>query len=614
MDIQDSVRELADKHLSPYKIRNGQIIARICPFCGGGDSQDKDTFAVGLYNGAFNCMRSHCNRSGSFRELCEFFGAKAPETIGAPKSFGKRKMYVRPDPEMLKPCTEEIYTYLASRSISKETADAFKLAADDKGNIIFPFYRDGKLIFIKRRVPKKYDPSSKLPKEWQEPNTEPILFNMDGVSTKKPLFITEGELDAMALYEAGVSNVVSVPAGCNRLDWVDLCWDFLEKFQQIVLFGDNDEPGIQMVSTLINRLGEDRVMLPPEYPFIEERNRGCKDANEILVFCGKETLKEIAEQCEPAPVNGILNLADVPFIDPASLPRISTGIPALDNAIGGLGEGGLTIFTGKRGDGKSTLNGQILLNAIDQGYKVCAYSGELSAYKFLEWIFLQATESKYIGVSFNEKLGKAYPCVSYDIQTRIKAWINNNFYLFDNNYINEKKTTQKAILDVFKICARRYGCKVFLVDNLLVALNTTAQEENRSQADFVTALKSFAVHNKVHVILVAHPRKTKPGENIGNDDVAGSSAMTNLADNVISIEKPHIRVIKNRDFGVTPYIECGYCPTNRRIYQLNLGDKKVYGWEHEGIKEPEDKAEKYDSFLTENDLQNSKLYGYSKAS
>jgi hypothetical protein len=90
--------------------------------------------------------------------------------------------------------------------------------------------------------------------------------------------------------------------------------------------------------------------------------------------------------------------------------------------------------------------------------------------------------------------------------------------------------------------------------------------------------------------------------------------MTNLADNVISIEKPHIRVIKNRDFGVTPYIECGYCPTNRRIYQLNLGDKKVYGWDHEGVKEPEDKAEKYAEFLTEKDLQQSKLYGYSKAS
>ncbi|MBQ8619437.1 MAG: hypothetical protein IJ418_18300 [Clostridia bacterium] len=33
-------------------------------------------------------------------------------------------------------------------------------------------------------------------------------------------------------------------------------------------------------------------------------------------------------------------------------------IPALDETIGGLAEGAVTVFTGKPGDGKSTLAGQ----------------------------------------------------------------------------------------------------------------------------------------------------------------------------------------------------------------------------------------------------------------
>lgn len=182
----------------------------------------------------------------------------------------------------------------------------------------------------------------------------------------------------------------------------------------------------------------------------------------------------------------------------------------------------MTVFTGKRGEGKSTFNGQLLLNAIEQGYNVCAYSGELSGYKFLEWVMMQATESKYISVRADPRSGKTYAVVPHEIQQRIKQWIDGRFYLFDNAYIDDA-TQQDAILKVFTVCARRYGCKVFLVDNLMIAL-TSADEENKAQARFAAALKAFAVKYKVAVILVAHPRKTKQGESITNDDVSGSSA------------------------------------------------------------------------------------------
>ena len=63
--------------------------------------------------------------------------------------------------------------------------------------------------------------------------------------------------------------------------------------------------------------------------------------------------------------------------------------------------------------------------------------------------------------------------------------------------------------------------------------------------------------------------------------------MTNLADNVLSIEKPNIRITKNRDFGITNLIECSYDPATRRVFQTNIGDRSVYGWNHEGITAPE---------------------------
>ena len=48
--------------------------------------------------------------------------------------------------------------------------------------------------------------------------------------------------------------------------------------------------------------------------------------------------------------------------------------------------------------------------------------------------------------------------------------------------------------------------------------------------------------------------------------------------------------MKNRDFGVCDFIECSYNPANRRIFQTSTGDRLVYGWDHSGIEEPEQKA------------------------
>lgn len=590
--ISSQVIDLCARHIGNFKIRNGQAVAKVCPFCNGGDNHDTDTFAVGLHNGMYNCKRGSCGKHGTFRDLCEFFGERFAPQADAIKPIGaQKKTWDKPDPEKLLPLTEDAITYMARRKISQETLEKWHISCDEKGNIVFPFYRDGVLTFVKYRRPKRHE-AGDGPKEWQDKNTQPILFGMDQVSWHKPLFITEGEIDALSLYEAGVTNVVSVPSGCCNMDWIPECWDWLEQFQQIVLFGDNDQPGLEMISTLTKRLGEDRCMIVPEYPQViyngKDYNRTCKDANEILFYYGQETLAAIADACEPAPVQGMLNVASVPFVDPSQLPRIYTRIPALDAAIGGFGEGGLTILSGKRGEGKSTIAGNFLLNAIEQGYSCAAYSGELSAYKFLEWIMLQACESKYITIHTDARSGKRYPAVPQEIQDKIRAWIDGKLFLYDNAFLTDDSLID-SIINVFTICARRFGCKLFLVDNLMM-LCSGLEEEIKAQAKITSALKAFAVKFKAHIILVAHPRKLQGNTNFTNDDVSGNSAITNLSDNVFSIEKPNIRVTKNREFGDTPYIECSYNPANRRIFQTSTGDKIVYSWDHRGVKTPEDQA------------------------
>lgn len=185
---------------------------------------------------------------------------------------------------------------------------------------------------MKYRAPHKPQPKER--KEWQASGARPILFGMDLCSFTQPLIITEGQIDALSVYEAGLRNVVSVPGGCCNLDWIDHCWDWLERFRTIILFGDNDDPGRKMVRDVVRRLDEARCMVVEDYPDRPD-GKPCKDANEILYFHGAETVREAVGRANSVPVKGVIQLADVVPYDPTAVPRVKTMIPALDELTGG---------------------------------------------------------------------------------------------------------------------------------------------------------------------------------------------------------------------------------------------------------------------------------------
>lgn len=520
------ILRMMEKHVGDknFKIRNGQVITKSCPFCNGGDSgADEWTFAVNLYNGAFNCKRGSCSVKGGLSDLAAHFGEHVTRSADERISMPQKKTLVKPSPSILHPLTTQCEMYFALRNIGRETLDAFNVSSDDKGNIIFPFYRGETLTYVKYRPPVK-DPKSKgMQKEWQMADTEEILFGFNKVSYNTPIVITEGMMDALAVYESGYSNVVSVPAGCDHYGWLENQWKELEECSQFILFGDNDDCGRIFMDTVAKRLGEDRCKRVPEYPSkivnntqLEEQ---CKDANEILMSWGPEKIIELIENSELPSVKGIIDLGKIPDFDITTIPRIYSKIDGLDKSFGGFAEGEVTVVSGKRGSGKSTIGGVLLLNAIEQGYKVAAYSGELSANMFSNWIFLQACESDLIGVKADPHTGKNLAIISTEIKQRIQKWLEGKFFLFDNNEI-DGKAEGDAVLDVFVTCVRRYGCKMFLVDNMMT-MTQSADEENKAQAKFMGALKNFAKKYKVHVLVVCHPRKSKAGEAFTNDDVSG---------------------------------------------------------------------------------------------
>lgn len=596
-DNRQQIIDFCDQYLGEYTIKQSasgdKIIPKLCPLCHGGSSgKDKNTFALFLENGMYVCKRGSCGRHGRFEDLVKELSGQEIRIARSGKNIKKsEKQYILPNTITLPP-TDEIYEYFQKRGISRETVDAFKIASDLEGNIVFQFFLDGVDVYEKYRKPHKPATQEEMKrKEWQFSGAKPILYNMDNVVFSEPLIITEGECDALALYEAGLRNVVSVPSGCDNLEFVSLCWDWLEKFKTIILFGDNDPPGKRMVETLIKRLGEYRVLVVRDYPEIANSNpvAYCKDANEVLLRNGESALLEMVENAEEIQTKGLIRVADIVPIDPTKVPRIKTMIPALDDAIGGLADGCVTLFTGKSGNGKSTLSGQILLNAIEQGYTCAAYSGELSAGLFQEWILAQACGSDYMTLRWDPVRGRNIPFVPPEVQQRILTWLGDRLLLYDNDeqFVDMKQAD--AIISVFTQAARKYNAKLFLIDNMLTSV-ADSDDEWRAQAMFINAIKKFATHYQAHVMLVAHPRKTKLGSDITQDDISGTSAIMNLCDNAIVIKRPDLSVLKNRLDGKQVSIQCCYCPDSRRIYQIDKGDLNRFSWDKTGIEKPAKRA------------------------
>ena len=229
-------------------------------------------------------------------------------------------------------------------------------------------------------------------------------------------------------------------------------------------------------------------------------------------------------------------LGSVEKVDLLKLPHIQSGIKALDRIIQGLYDSQLIVVTGRRGQGKSTFASWIISNALNQGRNIFAYSGELPDYHFRNWLDLQIAGTQNIDAHKNE-----YGDITYtlrdDAAQKLSAFYDGRAYLFDNSVPLQNARLQDVLLKSVEYAADTLGCTVILIDNIMTAVDMLDNDPYAVQSGFVKALKALAAEKKLAVILIAHPRKTKNGEEIVNDDISGSGDISNLADIVLAYSR-----------------------------------------------------------------------------
>ena len=594
----DAMRFARDQGIQ-VKERGDELIFAKCPYCGRGTTK-KYKFAINLKTGAFNCLRASCGAKGNMLTLARDFdfslGSEADEYYNQRRKFKSIRHYPVPQSK------PEAVAYLEGRGISATITESYKITVrkDDSKVLVFPFYDEkGALQFIKYRNTAPKDGQSK---EWCEAGTKPILFGMDHCNADESdtLIMTEGQIDSLSVCEAfdGEVNAVSVPTGAKGFTWVPYCWDFLSSFKTLVVFGDHEHGKITLLEEMARRFhGNVKHVRPEDY-------KDCKDANELLQKYGKAAVADAVENAVMVANPKIVELKSVERKNLAELERFDSGIGQLDKLTGGFYMGQLIVLTGERGNGKSTLAAQFGAFGLKAGYNVMFYSGEL-----LDWFFKDWFDRNIAGDRFIRSDATRWGNYSYTVRPSaldsIENWYSGKAFLYANEVSkadDADSESNESIIKTIEDGIKQYDCKVIVIDNLMTAMiDDMVSDQYRQQTQFAKDIVRIAKKYNVLVILVAHPRKQASGttKDINNDDIAGSANITNLADMVMSYERPKktdemtqaapdddmrlLRLLKNRLNGNLERdgIKLYFQQSSKRISESRTFDW-LYGWESDG--------------------------------
>ncbi len=542
-------------------------------------NQKKQNYHCFGCNRSYNIIDLYMNMGLTYLEACE----KLFNEVNINFRFGEKG--IKTKREYKYPKLEEnidrndVEKYLNFRCISNETLDYCNIKEDNNKNIVFNFYNTNDVLMM-----VKYRPAKKLKKSdiksWCQKNadTTPLLFNMNRIDPTQPLLITEGEIDCLSVIESGYKNVVSVPFGSSDNTFIEENWDWLEQFDKIIVWSDNDEPGYKMRKNIIPRLGEWRTYVVELPLTIEKDNKQIKvkDANEILYYFGKEKVLEFISNAKEVPISNVVDFTDVEDFDIDKAEGFYTGIKGLDKYISKMIFGTFVITTGVNGSGKSSFINQVCIcEPLSQGFDCFLYSGELPHWQLKNWLLYNLAGRRHIDIIKKENQPN-----TYKIKPGIKKEISNHYKGRLFFYDNQIDRTAKTILNKMIELARKFGTKVFIIDNFTV-VDLESNENNKweKQKNFIVDLVNFSMNYNVIVILVIHPHKLDTIRRMTKMDIQGVMAVTDLAHRVFGIHRVRPKEKEGKMNRKGDYI----IEPNPYDVMIDIFKDRMIGWEDKEV-------------------------------
>lgn len=515
--------------VSSLHVQTAERVA--CPNCSDTRKKYKDKdLHVTRKNDAWVYHCFHCGISGNV-------------LFEKPK-YMERKLQAVPSTTILQnELQEKHYNFLKSRGISKETADKAKLFAAEKWflklqraapAVGFPYYRNGALTAAKYRCLDEKDFT-------QDQGGAHDFFGIDLIEEGKPIVIVEGEIDALTGMECGIPNVISVPAGAplkvadgkvsatedKKFAFVWNAFDTLSKAPYIVIATDNDAAGQALAEELARRIGKHKC----RFTKFDE-----KDLNEVLLKHGVTKVREIIDEAEPYPVEGLSSAGKFTerlndLWNKGTGRGQSTGYPSLDH-IYTVAEGQLTVVTGYPSHGKSNFVDQLMVNLAqhhDWKFAVCSFENQPEIHI-----------SRLMEIYEKKRFFDGSARMTEIERDRAFKWVTEHFLFMDSETV--EPATIDSIIDRAMAAVARMGIRGLVIDPYnYIDMRTTDGNETSAISNMLTRIQAFAKAFGVHVWFVAHPAKVaRNGNDLPRPDgmsISGSMAWWAKADCGLTVHR-----------------------------------------------------------------------------
>ena len=484
-----------------------------CPECSNGRRKSKDKcLSVNIDEGVWHCH--HCGWKGSLKKV------KKEVTL---------KPVIKPKPPTTN-LPENVYQWFEDRGITRAVVDDAKIGYKNRW-IQFPFYKDGEVVNIKSRTADK--------KFRQEKNAEKCFYRFDHMKGMETIIITEGEMDALSMVQAGFTNVVSVPDGATapnsnpsdrKFSYLLSAEEYLMGAKQVILCTDSDKAGQHLRDELSRRIGREKCC-KVEFP------HDCKDMNEVLTKYGEDKIVDIVSEAFPYPIDGVVLIEDVleDAVELYNKPEhkgLSTGWMDLDEHYR-ISTSEVSIVTGVPNMGKSEWMDALMINMIQlYGWKFGIFSAENFPVKH----HLLKLTGKFAKQPFwgDEKMSED--------TLRASMQVMNDHIKFIGT--QEDSITIESIMEQAKVLTYRDGLNGLIIDpwNTIEHKYGDGENETNYISRVLSQINAFAKIYEMHVWIVAHPRKMENGTNRqplvpSPYDISGSANWFNKADNAVTIHR-----------------------------------------------------------------------------
>ena len=406
------------------------------------------------------------------------------------------KVYVRPQTIASNKIHTKVEEWFKGRGISQKTLQDLHVSegtefmpqtGKTENTIQFNYFMGDQLINIKYRDGRK---NFKLFK-----GAEKIFYNINSIVGYDSAVIVEGEMDVLALHEAGIKNVVSVPNGAtlnnNNLDYLDNCIDYFEDKEKVILAVDSDEAGQALQKELVRRLGAEICFL---VTFDD-----CKDANEYLTKYDKQKLKDRILNAKPVPLENVTTFRDIEdditdFVRNGFKKGFQIGLENFDNIFSTY-TGQFITVTGIPSSGKSDFVDQMVVGYNkNYGWKTAFASPEnaptyLHAHKLMRKTWQGMPSASDIGS---------------DQWNTVADHCNSSYF-----HIDMERYTLESVLRKGAELVKRKGIKCLVIDpfNKIRDVDCKTEDVNRYTMEYLTKIEVFAKKYDVLVFIVAHPTK-----------------------------------------------------------------------------------------------------------